>query len=172
MKKVRLSILLISLSFLGCSEFFYVPMHVSTTEEVTFYSNQGGNRINYQMIVPSNFIEYVIENDIGKEKCFSFPDESIIFITDRPNGKSEVNHENIEYLNVILLNEYNSYTHANLEGTQIDGRFWRQKKLGNTIVGYINVFPSQKQKYDSIIDSLKIETVRYTYGLYNITQGI
>ncbi|MFV1883268.1 MAG: hypothetical protein ACMZ7B_02085 [Balneola sp.] len=110
-------------------------------------------------MIPSNFEEKYIIGDHEREKDYVFPDSSIIFITDDITGNSFANSKNLKGLDFLTLSNYWDSKEANLEGIQEDGRVWRQKKLEGVTVGYLNVHVLQKEKFDSIINSLNSERV-------------
>lgn len=142
----------------GCS---YLLDDPPAFERVVFRTQKDSHRIDHFLMIPSNFEEKYIIGDHEKEKDYVFPDSSIIFITDDITGNSFANTKNLKGLDFLTLSNYWDSKEANLEGVQEDGRVWRQKKINGVTVGYLNVHVLQKEKFDSILNSLKSEFVTF-----------
>ena len=96
-----------------------------------------------------------LTGDYHNELRISFPDSSIIYITNNVWLGSSLNYAN------RMSDGDSGYTKEHLndsiwsDGTQIDGKYWCEHVLGNIVVGYINVRAEKKERYDNYLKTIR-----------------
>jgi hypothetical protein len=117
------------------------------------------NSIKAKVEIPDNFKKEIIEKGQDVEYRFSYSDLSMIYITDE-SSTPELNYNNIDndttaiQKNFLASMENDTLT---LEGKDKSGRFWKNKKLKNISIGYLNVPEVRKSEFDKAISSIKIK---------------
>ncbi|WP_143255069.1 hypothetical protein [Alkalitalea saponilacus] len=110
----------------------------------------------YFLDVSKGFICYkIIDDEHYIEYRLAYNDSSIIYITndDKSGGAINIFKEKKYGKDVslkILLNET-----LDLNGEYM-GRYWREKKESNVVVGYINVLPQDIEKFNIILSTLRM----------------
>lgn len=131
---------------------FIQKEHLKTVKYATYSQ---AKKVRYFMNLPAGFEKYIVEGGHEKEFRYVYPDSSIIYITNDPEGGSPLNYENIckkdKGLFIKKLNNDTLY----LEGAQENNLFWKENKLGRITVGYVNVPKKKKELYDSSINSIE-----------------
>jgi hypothetical protein len=108
----------------------------------------------YSLSLPKGYNLKRLKDDEGyREHQAIYPDSSIVYITDdKKSGgvnKSKEEKYGADVYIKILANE-----NLVLEGVGSDGRYWKEQKQGNIVIGYFNVPPDKKWQYDEILSTL------------------
>lgn len=128
---------------------------------------------NYYLDLPKNysFVQYSISNQI--ENQYIYNDSSFIYIT---NFKNTPNYFNVKSLgdsiadyrfqNEKLTSQINQFLDSTiiiplpdtieLKGVQANGLFWKDYKIGNVSVGYVNVPIENKSTFNKAINSIRL----------------
>ena len=94
----------------------------------------------------SNYAEYRI----------IYPDSSILYIGNDTWHGSRLNLNNRVGKGINGINRKNLTDSLYFEGVQLDGRYWKENILNDIFVGYVNVKPDEKRKYDEAIKSVRL----------------
>jgi hypothetical protein len=113
-------------------------------------------KVIYCLKVPRGGKQLTVFGSHEKEQEVLYPDSSYIYITNDAKAGSHLNYNNVARLDKGAYARKLLEDTVLLEGVQPDGRFWKEDKLGNIVVGYVNVTASQKSRYDASLRSLKI----------------
>lgn len=109
--------------------------------------------------IPTRFKKVEKFYDNSYEVFYVYSDSSIIFFS---NNKWSGSQNNI--LNRIESKLQDTITFKKsltdsiyLSNAQKDGKLWKENVLNDVIIGYKNVYPQDKQKFDAAIKSIKRE---------------
>lgn len=117
----------------------------------------GKVKVLYCLKVPKGGKLLTVRGSHEKELQVSYPDSSFIYITNDAKSGSHLNYDNVAAVNKSIYTEKLLKDTLLLEGTQNDGRLWKENKLGEIVVGYVNVPAAKKESYDQSLASLKIK---------------
>lgn len=113
------------------------------------------HKITYCLKVPKGGKILTVSGSHEKELEVSYPDSSFIYITNDANGGSHLNHQNVSSLGKDVYSNKLLRDTLLLQGSQSNGRFWKENKMGQIVIGYVNVPSDKKVVYDKALDSLK-----------------
>jgi hypothetical protein len=121
------------------------------------YETQNGHekKITYCLNVPKGGKLLTVTGSHEKELEVSYPDSSFIYITNDANGGSHLNYRNVSSLDEGTYSNKLLKDTLLLQGSQNDGRFWKENKMGQIVVGYVNVSSDEKAEYDKALASLR-----------------
>lgn len=121
------------------------------------YETQNGSekKIIYCLRVPKGGKLLTVSGSHEKELEVSYPDSSFIYITNDANGGSHLNYKNVSSLSKDVYTNKLLKDTLLLQGSQNDGRFWKEIKMGQIVVGYVNASPDKKEEYDKALASLR-----------------
>ncbi|WP_431160694.1 hypothetical protein [Flagellimonas beolgyonensis] len=109
--------------------------------------------------IPEGFKKEIIESGQDIEYRFVYNDSSMIYITDE-KGTPTLNYKNIENDSSSLQKSFLSLMENDtltLHGKDNLGKFWKNKKLKELSIGYLNVNENQKIVFDKAISLIKIK---------------
>ena len=118
----------------------------------------GGKTISqaYLISVPKGgILRKVPTGDSFKEYRISFSDSSIVYITNDNWSGSRLNFENRYNNNIKTINKKSENDTLILVGVQGNGRLWKEKFVGDIVVGYFNVKPEEKEKFDQSLSTVR-----------------
>jgi len=109
----------------------------------------------YLLNVPSGYeLREVTDYHGLKEYRLVYPDSSIIYITDDDKSGGAVNTIKAEkYGDGIYLKILSADT-LDIDGMKNE-RYWREQKKGKVVIGYINVPPDKKERYDQALATIR-----------------
>jgi hypothetical protein len=96
-----------------------------------------------------------LTGDFHKEIRVTYPDSSVIYISNNSESGSRLNFENRYNSGFKSLTKSYLDDSLNLEGVQVNGSRWREHYCGYIVVGYLNVSNENKKKYDDILSTLR-----------------
>lgn len=91
-----------------------------------------------------------------RQYVVQFSDSSIVYIMNDSWSGSRLNIQNRYNSNIMSINRKSNSDTLIFSGKQKNGNYWKEKILGKIVVGYVNVNPSEKQVYDTSIESIRI----------------
>jgi len=107
----------------------------------------------YRLLVPKGYDREIVTGG-GEyvEYRYQYPDRSVIYVTSRYPGTSEINHREVIAMQDSLR------PGALTVGACIDGLCWKDRTLNDGItVGYAKVPVAKKDRYDRAIDSIELQ---------------
>ncbi|HEY8937226.1 MAG TPA: hypothetical protein VIM65_18495 [Cyclobacteriaceae bacterium] len=121
------------------------------------YETQNGRekKILYRLDVPKGGKLLTITGSHERELEVSYADSSFIYITNDANGGSHLNYKNISAIGKDVYTNKLLKDTLLLQGSQSNGRLWKESKMNHIVVGYVNVLPDKKVEYDKALASLK-----------------
>lgn len=128
----------------------------ATQESNIIYSS---NVIKAKATVPEGFTKEIIEAGQNTEHHFLYSDSSLIYITDE-QGTPTINYKNINNDSIAIQKSFLASMENDtltLQGKDNLGRYWKNKKLKEISIGYLNVTESRKADFDKAILSIKIK---------------
>ncbi len=122
------------------------------------YETQNGRerKIIYCMSVPQGGKLLTVSGSHEKELEVIYPDSSFVYITNDAESGSYLNYKNVASVKAVYTEKLLKDTLL-LEGSQNNGKFWKENKFGKIVVGYVNVPLSKKDLYDKSLMSIKIK---------------
>lgn len=113
------------------------------------------NQQHYIIDVPKGgSLEKYRDSHISTEYRITYPDSSVIYITNENVGGSRINWTNRE--RAKTLNPPKSIGDTlYLFGTQDNGLHWRDNFMGEMVAGYANVKPAKLYLYERALKSLR-----------------
>lgn len=111
----------------------------------------------YLMDVPKKGIkdEFIVSGSHETEHRVVYQDSSIIYLTNDEAG-SALNYKNIEKVSSDKQQTGKLFVDTlSLEGQNEDGQYWKEVKLDEINVGYVNVPPDKKQLYDQALSTIR-----------------
>lgn len=96
----------------------------------------------------------IVTGNSFEEYRVVFSDSSIIYLNNDEMSGSPLNFNNRYKLGITSYNRKQLLDTLDNFGQQSDGRYWREKILGDVVVGYINVREGNRAGYDSILATL------------------
>jgi len=113
-------------------------------------------KTSYFLDLPSGYDLQKKQGEVYKEYHFLYPDGSVFYFTDDDESGGAVNKEKIKkYGNDILVKIAVSDTIDISGSNQDDGKYWREKKETNIVVGYVNTTKEHKESFDNAISTMK-----------------
>lgn len=128
----------------------------ATQESIVNYST---NTIKAKAILPEGFTKKIVEAGQNTEYHFLYADSSVIYITDE-KGTPAINYKNIDNDSIAIQKSFLASMENDtltLQGKDKLGRYWKNKKLKEVSIGYLNVPKSRKADFDRAISSIKIK---------------
>ena len=128
----------------------------STQESGISYST---NTIRAKAVFPEGFTKEIVEAGQNTEYHFLYSDSSVIYITDE-KGTPTINYKNIDNDSIAIQKSFLASMENDtltLQGKDKLGRYWKNKKLKEISIGYLNVPESRKADFDKAISSIKIK---------------
>lgn len=128
----------------------------TTQESSISYST---NSIKAKAILPEGFTKEIIEAGQNTEYHFLYSDSSIIYITDE-KGTPTINYKNIDNDSIAIQKSFLASMENDtltLQGKNELGKYWKNKKLKEISIGYLNVPESRKADFDKAISSIKMK---------------
>lgn len=124
----------------------YLPARNGQLHQVFYMDVPAGGRIDNRS---------TLTGDFHKETRIIYSDSTILYITNNFESGSRANFEN-RYNSGFrsLAKKYPADT-LNIEGVQINGRWWREHYCQYIVVGYSNVLSVNKKKYDYVLSTLR-----------------
>lgn len=123
-------------------------------EVVKFKTYEGGNKVRYLLYVPEGYELSKAKDPHYQEHRAKYPDNSIIYITNDEKSGGSINTAKVdEFGDAIFLRILDNDT-LDIEGFK-NGTHWRERKMNQIVVGYINVLPNKKKAYDKAISTLR-----------------
>lgn len=109
----------------------------------------------YLLDIPGNYnVSEVVDDHGFREHRIVYPDSSIIYITnDTRSGGATNTVKAKKYGNGIYLKILSSDT-LNISGKE-DDEYWREQKIDDIVVGYMNVPLNKKDEYDMALSTLR-----------------
>lgn len=118
--------------------------------------------VNAKISVPKGFEKKIIIHGNDIEHRFIYPDSSVFYITEE-EGTPSINYRNIDndstaiQKSFLALMENDTLT---LSGKDQYGKYWKNKKLKEISIGYLNASKNRKGDFEESILSLEIKTIR------------
>ncbi|MBS1543401.1 MAG: DUF4348 domain-containing protein [Bacteroidetes bacterium] len=111
------------------------------------------HKIDYTLELPIGYELKKLKDDEGyREHQAIYPDGSVVYITDddKSGGISKAKEEKygVNVYTKMLAND-----NLLLEGTDNNGKYWKEQKLGKVVIGYYNVPPGKKEMYDRVLST-------------------
>jgi len=128
----------------------------ATQESSVSYST---NSIKAKAILPKGFTKEIIEAGQNTEYRFLYSDSSIIYITDE-KGTPTINYKNIDNDSIAIQKSFLASMENDtltLQGKNELGKYWKNKKLKEISIGYLNVSENRKADFDKAISSIKMK---------------
>lgn len=131
-------------------------MSCGSVRTIKFKEGRGDQQVKYLMDVPKGYELFVVTGGHERELRFVYPDSSVIYITNDDKSGGAVNTVKAkEYGEGIYLKILSSDT-LDISGNDA-GKYWREQKENKVVIGYINVQPGLKEKYDKVLTTLRIK---------------
>tara|TARA_R110001592_G_C13116762_1_gene745462 strand:+ start:635 stop:1099 length:465 start_codon:yes stop_codon:yes gene_type:complete len=110
-------------------------------------------RMRFKMNIPKGYSKEIIENLDDLEVRYIYPDSSVIYFSDHLKSGSLTNNGNM-----INIASY-PYDHAfkdtvSYQGLS-DGKYWREEKITNVVIGYSSVSENKKTEFDKALYSIR-----------------
>jgi hypothetical protein len=93
--------------------------------------------------------------DYHSEYRIIYADSSILYIGNDNWHGSRLNIVNRANKGIRGINKQYVTDSLYFEGVQFDGKYWKENILNDIVVGYVNVKPDEKSKYDKATHSVK-----------------
>ena len=113
----------------------------------TVYSMQLLRNYNYLKVLGSH----------EEEHRFLYSDSSCIYITNDSKSGSPLNYINAKTFGAEIYSKKLLQDTLIIEGRQSDGRLWKESKLGDITVGYVNVSKVNAPLYNDALNSIRIK---------------
>ncbi|WP_091549562.1 hypothetical protein [Thermoflexibacter ruber] len=110
--------------------------------------------VKYELILPKNFKKSVVTGSHELEYNFLYSDSTVFFISNDKKNGSFANYERYRKYGSNINLVYVTQDTVFLEGVNKVGKFWREIKLKNVIIGYINADSSKKVAFDNSIKNI------------------
>lgn len=107
--------------------------------------------------IPRNFIKKRNKNEGMCEYSFKYNDSSIFYISNNVWFGSHYNFENRHNINHLSYNRKSLRDTIEILGIQKNGLYWKEKIMGDVMIGYINVPKSKQKIFDEIYKSIRKE---------------
>ena len=96
-----------------------------------------------------------ITGDYHTEYRITYPDSSVLYITNNEWGGSRLNSNNLYAIGITGYSKKHLLDTLNNEGKQPDQKYWRECIMGDIVIGYVNVPFSKKGEYDKVLSTLR-----------------
>ncbi|MFN9500756.1 MAG: hypothetical protein ACK57K_05505 [Chryseotalea sp.] len=97
----------------------------------------------------------LITGDYHTEYRISYPDSSIIYITNDEWSGSILNVNNLGKIGINAYHKKHLLDTLDHRGKQSNGKFWRDYVIGKLVVGYINVPINRLSEFDKSLESIR-----------------
>lgn len=117
------------------------------------------NVVKAKAMIPKGFNKEIIEAGQDTEYRFLYSDSSLIYITDE-KGTPIINYKNIDSDSIAIQKSFLALMENDtltLQGQDKSGKYWKNKKLKEISIGYLNVPENRKEDFDKAISSIKIK---------------
>jgi hypothetical protein len=112
-------------------------------------------KTDYLLDLPKGYELKKLKDDEGyREYQAVYPDGSVIYITDDEKSGGSNNAKEEKYGANVYVQILASDTLV-LDGSNNDGRYWKEHKQGKIVVGYFSVPPDKKVEFDKALATLK-----------------
>lgn len=113
-------------------------------------------KIKYLMDVPKEGYkdEFIVSGSHETEHRVVYQDSSIIYLTNDEAG-SALNYDNIQKISDKQQTGKLFVDTLSLEGQTEEGLYWKEVKLDEISVGYINVPPDKKEQYEQALSTIR-----------------
>ncbi len=130
---------------------------VSYSTYVNFRSNDNSywehKKKRFKMSIPVGYEKVLIEGSHENEVQFVYPDSSIIYFSNDLISGSFSNWKNLESISTKTSDYLYQDTIRN-EGFSDKG-YWRELKLKDVIIGYLNAPLDKKEAYNGALESIR-----------------
>lgn len=114
----------------------------------------------YRFVIPKNYEENNFKRSLeSEEKQFTYADASMIYITNE-KGTPIANYNNIDSDSIAIQKSFLALMENDtltLQGKYKLGKYWKNKKLKEISIGYLNVPENRKADFDKAISSIKMK---------------
>lgn len=114
----------------------------------------------YRFFIPKGYEENNLKRSLeSEEKQFVYSDTSMIYITNE-EGTPITNYKNIDSDSIAIQRSFLALMENDtltLQGQDKSGKYWKNKKLKEISIGYLNVPESRKADFDKAISSIKLK---------------
>lgn len=110
----------------------------------------------YLLDIPKGgILTKVNTGDYFREYRIKYPDSSIIYIMNDSRGGSRLNLINRFEKNIKAIIRRAESDTLDFGGIQKDGKHWKEKFVGEIVVGYVNAMPDSIEKFEKALSSLR-----------------
>ncbi len=110
-----------------------------------------GKKIRYILDLPSGYEFKENQGEVFKEYHFLYPDGSVFYFTDDYESGGAVNKDKIEKYGDDILVKIAINDTLDINGSNEEGKYWREKKETNVVIGYISATKERKVEFDNVI---------------------
>ena len=128
-----------------------------TIKVITYeYETGTEKKIKYLMDVPKEGFEneLIISGSHETEHRVVYKDSSTIYLTNDEVG-SVLNYDNIKKISDKQQTGKLFVDTLSLEGQTEEGLYWKEIKLDEISVGYVNVPPDKKERYEQALSTIR-----------------
>lgn len=113
-------------------------------------------KVKYLMDVPKEGYkdELIVSGSHETEHRVVYQDSSIIYLTNDEAG-SALNYDNIQKISDKQQTGKLFVDTLSLEGQTKEGLYWKEVKLDEISVGYVNVPPDKKEQYERALSTIR-----------------
>ena len=122
---------------------------------IKFEAYEAGKKVKYFIDIPDGYQITKRQGEVFKEYHFIYPDGAIFYYTNDHKSGGDVNKDKIEKYGKNILIKIAVNDTLDISGCNINGKFWREKKKYNFIVGYINASKKRKIEFDKAISTMQ-----------------
>jgi hypothetical protein len=112
-----------------------------------------GRKNIYTIYPPQGFVLTKNRGEIFKEFHLSYPDGSLIYMTDDYQSGGSINKDKVSKYGTAIYIKIVSSDSLDLSGQNESGNYWRELKRKNFVIGYVNVPLSKKSEFDKVISN-------------------
>lgn len=121
-------------------------------------SNYDSRVDSYFIAIPKGYRPVIVDLQHYDTKIFHYPDSSVIFISNSPEGGLVFDQLRKAYDSVGI--EFYIKDTMTLSGMNSPHRYWKEKKYKDFLVGYYRVEPVKLKKYEDIINNVSIVNIK------------
>lgn len=147
---------------------FCLIISCSTLSESVTYKN---SKTKVKLRLEKGFDKQIIEQGQDLLYKFTYPDESVLYITDE-SGTPSINYKNIDNSPSGIQKSFISNIEGStltLQGVDENGKYWKNKKLKNISIGYLNTSEKHRKQFDDIL--LSVEADKYISLIHEATHS-
>jgi hypothetical protein len=154
--KISLSIILLFM-IVSCRNNMQGSKKLIFKDKFTYYDKEIAQR--YVVDIPVGGIikksRYDFTGEGRLEYRVIYPDSSVFFINNNFEKISRLNIMNMHEIGINALRKKQLLDTLQYKGVQKNGRLWKEKYLGDVVIGYSNVRVEDSLKMERICFSLK-----------------